>query len=298
MRIFVTGGTGFIGTHLTNELEKSGHQVKVWDHSLQPRQNLFYVDNFVRAAKHFKTDVVVHLAAKVGRLFGEDDLRRTIDDNAAMTALVAQECGRNGWRMVYASTSEIYGDNGEETCDEFWGPFSLPHNAYGLSKRFGEELCQLYAPDGLITWRISMPYGPGLPAGRGRAALINFLYNALHGIPITVHKDSERSWCWIGDTARAMRMTIEMTDGGTFNVGRDDNPFTMKQVARMACDLAGADYGLIVEVEAPGRQTVVKRLATQRIRDLGWEPHVELPEGMQRTFEWVKTLESPASLAA
>jgi nucleoside-diphosphate-sugar epimerase len=298
LRIIVTGGAGFIGTHLTRELENSGHQVNVWDHAVSSGQNLFYIDNFRNIMKSLQPDMVVHLAAKVGRMFGEDDLRRTIDDNAAMTALVAQACGEFGVRLVYASTSEIYGDNGYDLCDEEEGPFSLPHNAYGLSKRQGEEYCRLYAPDGLTIWRISMPYGPGLPAGRGRAAMINFLYNALHEQYLTVHKKSERSWCWIGDTTRAMRMTIELTEGGTFNIGRDDNPTTMKRVAKMACGLAGVGRDLIVDIDPPERQTVVKRLATERIRSLGWEPHVELDEGMRRTFEWVKTLDAPGVAAA
>src|SRR2546427_620713 len=120
-------------------------------------------------------------------------------------------------------------------------PFTrIPHNAYGLSKRHGEEFCKLYAPNNLSIMRFSMPYGPGLPAGRGRAALVNFLYNALHLEPITVHRGSERSWCWIGDTVRGVRILLEQQIHGTFNIGRDDNARPMREVAEMACDLAGS----------------------------------------------------------
>lgn len=122
---------------------------------------------------HSDADICVHLAAKVGRLFGEDDPMETITDNVGITALVAQQCGFHEIRMAYASTSEVYGDNGEEVCDEYAGPFTLPHNVYGISKFFGEDICAHYAPDGLTIFRFSMPYGPGLPAGRGRAAIIN-----------------------------------------------------------------------------------------------------------------------------
>lgn len=296
MRILVTGAAGFIGNHLCNEFHKYGHQLHGADltHGDDLRRPLT-----IRGRLDVvKPDICVHLAAKVGRLFGEDDLGATIEDNATMTANVARACGERGVKLVYASTSEVYGDNAYDFCDEDDGPFSLPHNLYGLSKRWGEEVCRLYAPDNLLIWRISMPYGPGLPAGRGRAALINFLYNARHRLPITVHQGSERSWCWIGDTVRAMRLTIETSQTGAWNLGRDDNSTSMMQVARRACDLTGAPYGLIAEVEPPERQTVVKRLSTLKLKGLGWKPEVELDEGMKRTLDWVDTLAPPAEQIA
>ena len=222
----------------------------------------------------------------------------TITDNVGITALVAQACGLHEIRLAYASTSEVYGDNGEIVCDEYDGPFVLPHNVYGISKFFGEELCQHYAPKGLTIFRFSMPYGPGLPAGRGRAAIINVLHQALHGKRIPIHRGAERSWCYVTDTVRAARMVLEDTDGGNFNIGRDDAAVSMQFVAALACDLTGADDKLIQLIDPPKMQTVVKRLATQRIRDLGWEPEVDLEEGMSRTLEWVKTLDSTGTVAA
>lgn len=308
MKILVTGSSGFIGQHLCQELHDGGHEVdgvdivapdfsklatlgKLYDRDLR---DVFQVNSVL---DHAKPDVVIHLAAQVGRLFGEDDLMHTITDNAGMTALIARACGDHGIRLVYASTSEIYGDNGEHLCHEDDGPFTLPHNLYGASKGWGEDACELYAPDALTVLRFSMPYGPGLPAGRGRAALVNFLHNALHRQPLTVHRDSERSWCWIGDTVRAARIVLEQTAGGAFNVGRDDNPLPMRRVAEMACDLVGAPHSLIEEVDAPGRQTVVKRLSTEKIRSLGWRPLVDLEEGMTRTLAWVEA-QTPVKVAA
>ena len=215
-----------------------------------------------RFDEHPDADVCIHLAAKVGRLFGEDDPMETITDNVGMTALVARECGRRNIRMVYASTSEVYGDNGDVWCDEEWGPFNRPHNLYGISKLMGEKVCEHYAPNLLTVLRFSMPYGPGLPAGRGRAAIINMLHQALHRQPIPVHKGAERSWCYVGDTARAVRLIIETTGGGAFNVGRDDQRVAMSDVAREACRLTGAPFDLIQIIDAPAQQTVVKRLST------------------------------------
>ena len=295
MRVLVTGAAGFIGGHLVKELRTAGHEVSAMDIEYGPAHDARSVAAVDIALVDVMPDVVVHLAAKVGRLFGEDDVRKTIDDNAGMTATVAQACGEYGVRLMYASTSEIYGDCGNTLAYESIVP-RLPHNAYGLSKRHGEDYCQLYAPDALTIMRFSMPYGPGLPAGRGRAALINFLYNALHGQEITVHAGAERSWCWIGDTVRAVRILLEGGHAGAYNIGRDDNALPMRTVAEMACDLVGASRDLIVEVPAPERQTVVKRLATEKIRQLGWTPEVSLEEGMRWTLAFVETLAPPTQL--
>lgn len=281
MNILVTGAAGFIGRHLAPELKRVGHTVYGMD---RDEGNLLEPGVFSEALDNFEPDIVVHLAAKVGRLFGEDDPAVTVLDNVGMTALVAHECGKRGIRLAYASTSEVYGDGVERTWEEDDLGAVLPHNAYGLSKRQGEEFCRLYAPEGLYLFRLSMPYGPGLPAGRGRAALVNFLDQAAKREPIPVHKGSERSWCWVGDTVRALRMILETGKPGAWNVGRDDNSLPMAEVARMACDLVGAPYSLIEEVDPPERQTVVKRLSTQKLKRLGWQPHVELREGMGLTW--------------
>lgn len=298
MKFILTGGAGFLGSHLAFELEQHGHEVVVLDLQISRWHDLRFPEIVEKMFdEHSDADICVHLAAKVGRLFGEDDPMETITDNVGITALVAQACGLRDIRLAYASTSEVYGDNGEETCDEYNGPFTLAHNVYGISKFFGEDLCEHYAPDNLTIFRFSMPYGPGLPAGRGRAAIINVLHQALHGKRIPIHKGAERSWCYVTDTVRAARMVLESTTGGTFNVGRDDNPISMLDVAHMACDLTGASDKLIQLVDPPGMQTVVKRLATQRIRDLGWAPEVELEEGMTRTLEWVRSLDATGALA-
>src|SRR6266540_5301831 len=116
--------------------------------------------------------------------------------------------------------------------------------------------------------------------------LTNMLYQAICRETIPVHRDAERSWCWVGDTVTAMRMTLG-TDGGAFNIGRDDAPVSMRTVAQLACNLTGASSDLIVEVDAPQRQTLVKRLSTARIRALGWAPTVELEDGMRIVRDWI-----------
>ena len=291
MRIGVTGAAGFIGGWLLNELTANGHDVVGIDRHRSDDPRIVrrdLLDPTIAAGwvKWAKADAVVHLAAQVGRIFGEDDLRCTVRLNAEMTTVLAQACGDAGTRLAYASTSEIYGDHGDADYDED-APWLMPRNLYGLTKRWGEEVCRMYAPDRLVIFRPSMPYGPGCPPGRGRRAMDTMLWQAHHRMPITVHRGGERSWCWVGDTVRGIRLAIEQPDAGVFNIGRDDDPRSMLEIAQLACKLAGAPDTLIEEVDAPEKQIVVKRLLTDRIRALGWAPTVDLADGMAQVYEWV-----------
>jgi nucleoside-diphosphate-sugar epimerase len=295
MKVLITGHGGFIGQHLLRELRTNGHEVAGVDilgSETVSGDARFELDltkeGAIDAALVAHTpEIVVHLAAQVGRVLGEDDLRHTVRENAEMTTVLAHACGKRGIRVLYASSSEVYGDHDGFTCNETTRCL-LPHNLYGLSKRWGEEVLRLYAPKGLQIVRLSMPYGPGAPPGRGRRALDNILWQANHGMRIPIHRGAERSWCWIGDTVRGIRFVLEVGGDGIYNIGRDDVPISMHALALKCCKLANADTDLIDLIDPPAAQTVVKRLATQKLRSLGWEPTVELNEGLPQVLEWVK----------
>jgi len=287
MKVLVTGSNGFIGQHLVQHLQEHGHHVD--GHDLADgdlSQPGVFADRLERSAP----DHVIHLAAQVGRLFGEDDLLHTITANVAMTALIAKACGETRTPVLYTSSSEVYGDQGDAVCFEY-GPVTLPHNLYGLTKFHGEQILRLYAPHDLKIVRLSMPYGPGAPPGRGRRALDTFLWQALHGMPLTVHRGAERSWCWVGDTVAGIRLVLEQGHG-VYNIGRDDCPVSMLHLALMCCELAGADPNLIEVVDAPAMQTVVKRLSTGQLRSLGWAPTVELTEGLPIMLDWIQRFDA------
>ena len=297
--VLVTGGAGFIGTALINHLNDHGYITSSFDHHHNHSVTGYEILGDLLTPSCFEIELetlhskqpvgrVIHFAAQVGRLFGEDDLRHSIRSNAEMTAIIAAHTAKMDIPMVYTSTSEIYGDQAEAMCHEDDGPFGLPHNLYGLSKRWGEEVCQLYNPLDLIIWRPSMPYGPGAPPGRGRRALDNMLWQAYHRMQIPVHIGAERSWCWIGDTVEAMRLTMEAGRSEAYNIGRDDDPRSMLEIAHLACDVADSPLSLIKEIQAPGRQTVVKRLSTEKIRQLGWSPTVDLEDGILHVYDWVR----------
>lgn len=290
MRILITGSSGFIGSHLTHELEDAGHVVSGMDIKNDPDEDASDSGNVYTAIGRHNPDVVVHLARIVDPASGDDDVLETMRDHAGMTAVIAQACGDAGKRFVYASSGEVYGDNGNKTCDEINGPFQ-PNSIHGIGKRLGEAIGMLYAPDGFTALRFSMVYGPGAPAGVGGVSLINMLWQARHGSQILVHRGAERSWCWIGDAVRAARIAIER-GVGPYNIARDDDPLSMWSIAGVACVLTGADSSLVEIVDPPHRQTVVKRLSATRIRQLGWEPTVEIYDGMKTTLEtWVDYLD-------
>lgn len=143
MKVLVTGASGFIGSYLTDELISHGYDVTAVD----------FVDGDLRLPrtareliKKYTPDVVMHLAGLVGRLFGEEDVENTIRSNAIATTYIAKACAAAGIRLIYASTSEAYGDCGEEWApEELHG--KLPYNMYGLSKRWAEEAARLYMPE-------------------------------------------------------------------------------------------------------------------------------------------------------
>ena len=292
MKLILTGGRGFLATHLSKELQSHGHTVYLIDRADADVADFEAISDALRC----DAEIVVHFAAQVGRAAGEHRKERTIATNALGSANVAVVCQTQGKRLVHVSTSEIYGDQGDAVCYED-GPQVLPHNLYGLSKRWGEEAARLYR-DGerLQILRPSMPYGPGLPPGWNRAAIINMLWQANHRMRIPVHKGGKRSWCWVGDSVRAMRMVIEKGIPGAWNIGRDDAEVSMVEVAEIACELTGAPMSLIDQIEPPPNQTIVKRLSMDKIRGLDWRPSVDLRDGMSRTLEDVKRYNRKAEI--
>lgn len=288
MKILITGAAGFIGTHLHAHMLRAGHRVVGIDYSDGDLRSNGVAEYLVGLNK---PDVVVHLAAQVGIYFNESDCAHAIESNATMTLRVAKACAMHGARMVHVSTSEVYGDHGDELVDENAPLTAKPTGIYAISKRWSEDAAREYAPDGLVIIRPSMPYGSGAPPGRGRRAMDNMLWQAHHRKPIIVHRDSKRSWCHISDVCDGFQMIIESGETGAFNVGRDDDERTMLEIAEMSCMMAGAPTSLITLVDPPAKKTMVKRLSTARLFALGWKPTVQLETGMFDLYDWIKQFE-------
>lgn len=288
MRILVTGACGLIGSSTCRELERRGHDVVRADRQLA--DPVYGLDLSWSAAalsmiSIAEPDVVVHLAASPGRAFSRWHPERALADGIVATTLIAQACATHRTRLVYASSSEVYGDRGSLLLDE--DSETVPTSGlYGLIKLWGEQVCRHHVVDrDLLIVRPLMVYGPGQRVGPGWAALPTFVANAVARAPIEVHAPALRSWCYVDDVASALALLVERGDSGVFNVGRDDEEIDMVDVAMMACDLVGAPRDLIRVVPAPALQTLIKRVSCQKLIATGWRPQISLEEGMRRVYE-------------
>jgi len=282
MKILVTGAEGFIGRHLCKLLRRS-HEVTATDVRQCDVTRRHEVKSFLG---RFSPDLVIHLAAMVTRCHCEKTPRKVIEANAYGTLVVAQECARTGTRLLYTSSSEVYGDHGDEWAYE-GTTLGLSYNLYGLTKRWGEDLISIYCePEKTSVARLVMAYGPGMPVGPGFAALPTFIDNALRRKPIEVHAGAERSWCWANDVAAGLEaIAVRGIPGEVYNVGRDDEGCSMLRIAELACDVAGASRDLVTEVPPPSgparKPILIKRLSCAKLAGLGWLPQTPLEEGMK-----------------
>jgi nucleoside-diphosphate-sugar epimerase len=279
MRVLVTGASGFVGRALVEELR---HAEAAYEVQPLGRQDGDLSQEGVAEAAVAETrpDVVVHGAARIGVVRCEDEPGLAVRSNVLATALVARAAAAHGARLVYLSTSDVYGS--AAVADEETPP--APESFYALTKLWGEQAAALYAPGGLAVLRLANPYGPGVDAGQAKGAVPTMLRQADAGEPIPVFRGEARAFCWIGDVVRAIRLVLEAGGDGTFNVGSDGEPVALVDVARVACELTGAPHDLIEEVEPPAGR-VMTRVATERIRALGWRAEVPLDEGMRQLLE-------------
>lgn len=312
MKILVTGASGYIGGHLVKTLQDRHHVVRTQD--LRPGSDRIFplgdVDTTRAWLETHRPDIVIHLAALYGRIWGEKDLRKTVDANVGITALLAQEVARAGARMMFMSSSEVYGETASRERGDIRTSMELrPLNMYGLSKKWGEETCKLYCPEGLMITRLNMPYGPAailpqpgtVPAFSGKAGPIGFnamhtmLWSAHHGLPITVHKGCKRCFTYVGDTCRGLAMIAESGKDGLWNVNRNDQHITTQELADRCTALVPGCRSSVTE-ETPNDQiTLKKALDSDRLWQMGWRPEKSLHDGMQETLAYISKFDIDGS---
>ena len=305
MRVCVTGCAGYIGGWMRTVLAARGHLV--WGQDRVPVRGTAHdvfdlADHGERRhwLDHARPDVVVHLAALYGRVWGETDLISTAAANAGVTAELARDCDAAGVPLMFVSSSEVYGSTAR------WGTVSEgidqrlePLNMYGLSKKWGEEACELYAPDGLMVARLNMPYGPpkdrprigerphtsGVPGTVGYNVLHSMVWEAKHDLPITVHTDTERCLTWVGDAVKGLAMILESGQSGTWNVCRNDDHRPVADLARLVLDITGSSSQVHEEPPPPG-VTPRKSLDNTGLLALGWRPTVDLDAGVKHCWDY------------
>lgn len=248
-----------------------------------------------------RPDLVIHLAALYGRIWGERDLAATVTANTGLTAALARDVAAAGARLLFVSSSEVYGASAQAGPVTEDAPLA-PLNMYGASKKWGEEACRLYAPDGLAICRLNMPYGPAavlpapgsVPHFSGRAGVLGYnvlhtmLWQASHNLPISVHRGTRRCLTWVGDTVRGIIMIAESGRAGVWNVNRADDMTDVAEIARRCTALVPGCVSVITETDPPEQVTLVKRLDNAALLRLGWAPEVPLDAGMKETLDYIR----------
>ncbi|MEM4217281.1 MAG: NAD(P)-dependent oxidoreductase [Candidatus Methanomethylicaceae archaeon] len=300
MAVLITGGLGSIGSRLASHLREKGYEVIVSDKAILKQD--YYVrgdvtryEELAPIFKNYRIEHVFHFAGEVGRENGEQFPRRCIEINESGTINLAQLCLEYGARLYFASTSEIYGDLGDMKLTEDLADRMVlrPTNVYGWSKLHAEHYLQHFVKNyGLraISFRFFMCYGAGEYPDPYRSAMANFIYNVLRDEPITVHRGTYRSWCYIDDIVEACRLAMEKApdnDYQAYNIGRDDLR-SMEEIAELICELAGKPTSLINLTEPPKRLlTPVKNASFEKAyKAFGYKSKIPVEEGIRRTIEW------------
>ena len=287
-----------MGHPLVQELRKRGHDVWIMDlfHYHDPQSMRCDVGEFRQLQEVFKIanfDYVYHLAAEFGRYNGEDFYERMWKSNVVGTKNMIKIQRQKRFRMIFSSSSEIYGDYQDVMTEEV--PDKQPTrqlNDYAISKwvneqqimnsasRFGTETVRL---------RLFNSYGPGEYYSPYRSAVCIFIYRALYNMPYTVYTKHRRSLTYIDDMVSAMANVVNnFKPGEVYNLSGDYN-VNMKEVSDTILKILGKDDSL-VNYKGVEKYNALNKIAdnTKAKRDLGYKTSVSLEEGLKRTIEWQK----------
>jgi len=311
VRIVITGGAGFIGSHLVKMWLKEGHEVIVVDNFITGRiENIANLNgkltvmrydccNFLYIDGH--VDYVAHFASPASPAHYMRYPIETLLVNSIGTWRTLGLARAKGAKYILASTSEVYGDPLVSPQDEgYWGnvnPIGV-RSVYDESKRFAEALTMAYhRHHGLDTRiaRIFNTYGPGMRIDDGRV-IPNFIWQALRGEPLTIYGDGTqtRSFCYIDDLVEGIRRLMEADVHQPINLG-NSNEVRIIDLANLIINLTGSksriEFKPLPEDDPKQRCPDISK-AKQL---LGWEPKVPLEEGLKITIEYFKRLLSSSS---
>lgn len=308
MKILVSGGAGFLGSHLCDLLLQEGHDVIVVDNFITGRrENLAHLGGEKRftlqegdlCRAHLpEVDAIFHLASPASLpSYGRYPVE-TMLVNSVGTHRLLELAHARGALFLLASTSEVYGDPLEHPQGEgYWGNVDPvgPRSCYDESKRFAEALTmvyhQMHGLDVRIV-RIFNCYGPRSAPDDGRL-MPNFVTQALRGHPITVYGDGSqtRSLCYVSDLVRGLRLAMfhPRSRGQIFNLGNPDERPVL-EYARLVKEITGTLSTIVHTKQRPGeiarRCPDISRARSQ----LGWSPVTPLEEGLRTTIDWFRGL--------
>ena len=300
-RILVTGGAGFIGSHLCKRLVSEGHHVYCLDNlftgckenivELLIEENFEFIYHDVVEPLYVEVNEIYHLACPASPIHYQHNPIQTIRTNLLGVMHVLELALQCNAKLLQASTSEVYGDpQVHPQAEKYWGhvnPIGL-RSCYDEGKRVAETFCMDYRRQhGLDTKlvRIFNTYGPNMHPQDGRV-VSNFIVQALQEKPLTVYGDGmqTRSFCYVDDLVEGLycMMQTDKACSGPVNLGNPQE-LTMLELAEKVLDLTGSKAGIEFKPlpQDDPRQRKPDIALAKKI--LGWEPQVDIMRGLENT---------------
>lgn len=302
-RILITGGAGFIGSHLADRLNDEGHEIILLDNlftgskqniqHLLGNKNIEFIRHDITEEILLEVDQIYNLACPASPIHYQNNPIKTIKTNMLGTMNMLGLAKRVGARILQASTSEVYGDPKEHPQKEtYWGnvnPIGI-RSCYDEGKRLSETLCfdyHRYNHVDIKVIRIFNTYGPRMHVEDGRV-VSNFVVQALLNRTITVYGDGlqTRSFCYVDDLINGIHAMMNCENfPGPVNLG-NDGEFTVIELARTVIELTGSQSKIEhkpLPSDDPTRRKPDLTLAKEK---LGFEPKIKLIEGLKKTIDY------------
>ena len=323
MRALITGGSGFIGSHLAESLLDRGDSVTVVDDLSTGRfENIkhltdrpgfqFAIETIVNEGVMDRLisecDIIYHLAAAVGVELIVNDPVRVIETNVKGSEAVLRIGARYRKKVMLASSSEIYGKSDSlpfcEEDDRILGPTTRSRWSYACSKAMDEFLALAYAKRHALPVVIMRFFNTVGPRQTGQYGMVvpRFVQQALRGDPVTVYGDGQQSRCfaYVGDVVRAIIGLADCpaAEGQVFNIGSQEE-VTIEELARRIIALSGSDSRIVYvpydRAYEKGFEDMRRRMpGIDKVRNtIGWQPQVSLDGILQRVIDYYRQREDP-----
>lgn len=307
MRILVTGGTGFIGSHLCKKLLNQGHYVICLDNNftgsmdniqyIKSHSNFEFIRHDITLPIYLEVDQIYHLACPASPSAYQQNPIKTVKTNVIGTLNALGIAKRTGARILLSSTSEIYGDPlNNEQSEEYWGNVNPigPRSCYDEGKRVAETLMMEYHKNCNVDIRIARifnTYGPNMDKNDGRV-VSNFINQCINDQDITIYGDGNhtRSFCYIDDLVDGLVKLMNNIDTiGPINLG---NPceITIHELALLIKLLTLSESKIIYKPLPKDDPKKRKPDISKAIQYLNWKPHTDLSDGILNTIEYFKSL--------
>ena len=303
-RVVVTGGAGFLGSHICESLVARGDEVVAIDNlltgSVDNIAHLFgekgfvFVEHDVTNFVHVSgsVDAVMHFASPASPVDYLEHPIKTLKVGSLGTHKTLGLAKDKGARFMLASTSEVYGDpQVHPQTEDYWGHVNPvgPRGVYDEAKRFAEAMTMAYHRSHGVDVRIVRifnTFGDRMRPLDGRV-VSNFLVQALAGKPLTVYGEGQqtRSFCYVDDEVRGLLALLDSDYVGPVNIG-NPNEFTVLELAQKVLEVTGSTSEIVYEPLPVDDPTQRQPDITLAKKVLGWEPRIPLEDGLRKTAAW------------